>query len=185
MANVYRRGTKSVHRSIREAAQRFDVNECNLDPGGEWGPVVPAGPRCEACFGGVRTSRRPNGRRPALVAATAAAVFAASVVFASSLDAPVNIAPFGTASPSPTFASVTPGPSVLPAAPTFEPVPTLGPLPTYPPAPTFGPLPTWPPFPPLPTLRPLPNPSLPPPPLICRHPGQHVGVLDPCKWPHQ
>ena len=114
-------------------------------------------------------------------------------MFAGSLDTPVNILPFETASaaaPTPVLVStILPEPSSTAsptAAPVLTPPPveTLAPLPTYPPVPTFGPLPTWPPFPvlpPLPTLAP-PDPTLPPV-KVCLHPGTHLGV-DACKWPH-
>lgn len=192
MANVYRRGAKSVHRSIRKDGHRFDIQACSLDAGGEWTPVIPPGPRCEACFGApLGTRRHPDGKRPATVAAATAAALCAAVVLASSLDEPVNLLPVDTAavSFSATPVLVTPGPSRAPSseAPVLTPRPTrtLEPVATREPLPTFGPVPTWPPmptFPPLPTfdLPDLPLPTL----KVCRHPGEHLGV-DPCKWPHQ
>ena len=195
MADVFRRGRKDVHRAIvsGDPDDPMRPNGCNLDSGGAWGPVVPPGPRCSVCFAALKRGSSGRGKAPLL--GTAAALALATAVVASSLGEPVNILPIPTASGGPAFplATVTPGPSRVPptpsAAPALTPIPTV-PLPTVDPTvaplPTFGPLPTYPPvptWPPLPTfqLPVLPDPT--PLPRVCIHPGLHVGVLDPCKWP--
>lgn len=213
MADVFRRGTKSVHIGTRRSPELEPEQQigCNLDPGFDWTSALPAGPICTACFG-MAAARRADHRRRyargatrAAVAGTTAVVLGAAVVFASSLDTPVNYFPTPVPAESPVL--VTPGPSTSPSeAPVFTSLPTNSPvprasdsaLPTLPPFPTYPPVPTWPPlptYPPLPTLPPLPTfgplPTLPVidppdptvPPIICVHPGQHQGVKDICQWP--
>jgi len=175
---------------------------CNLDSGGEWGPTQPPGPPCPTCFGAVRAARggpdrRPKLRNAALASGALAAAFAAVVL--ASPDMNLIPAYYGSgesalASPS---ASVTPGSSVVTPVPTEAPALTPSPtqgnnsepvmsqqpgivLPTFGPLPTYPPVPTWPPFPVIPQ-PPAPVPTILP--VVCRHPGQHVGVLDLCKWP--
>jgi hypothetical protein len=198
VADVFRRGRKDVHRAIvsGDPDDPMRPNGCSFDGGGEWGPVIPAGPRCSVCFAALsERSRNSRGRGKAPLLGTAAALALAAAVFASSLGEPVNFFPYPSSTEVPVL--VTPGPATVPppslvpapiptfAVPTLGPAPTWPPVPTYPPTPTFGPLPTFPPLPtfgPLPTLN-LPLPTTPPIVKVCVHPGTHLGV-DPCKWPH-
>jgi len=192
VANVYRRGRKDVHRAIvsGDPDDPMRPNGCNLDGGGEWGPVLPPGPQCPVCFAALREQRSSGRGKPALVG-TAAALTLATLVLASSFGEPVNFFPVPTNSVGPAFSAlprVTPEPTRVPLTPSTAPaltplptfvLPTFGPLPTYPPVPTYPPLPTWPPLPTF-ALPPLPDPT----PKPCVHPGIHVGV-DACRWPHQ
>jgi hypothetical protein len=203
VANVYRKGAKSVHIGTRRRPGMGveTIPGCNLDPGGEWRSDLPAGTVCVDCFGASaaskgRGTRAVRGGAKAATLGTAAALALAAAVVGSSLGEPVNILVLPTNSVGPAFSalpSVTPGPLVpstgapaltFPPFPSYPPVPTVS-VPTYPPTPTFAPLPTFPPFPtfgPLPTLDPPPLPTLAP--KVCVHPGIHVGVTDLCKWPH-
>ena len=199
MADVFRRGRKDVHRAIvsGDPDDPMRPNGCNLDGGGEWGPLLPPGTRCHVCFAALTRQRRSGGRGKTPLVASAAVLALVAAVFGSSLGEPVNIlGPFPSDSAGPSvLPSMTPAPSVIPSseAPVLTPNPTIPlstllPQPTFPPLPTFGQIPTYPPvptWPPLPVLPPLPTlaPTLPPIGRVCVHPGTHLGV-DPCKWPH-
>ncbi len=193
--DVYRKGAKSVHvgwqrPGVTKAAQ---IDECNLDSGGLWGPDVPAGIRCVACFGPesqpavVSETRRPRPSRPGRKAAAASGAAALALILALWTNQPMTPA-VATLSPGPSSLGATLGPTFVSATP--------GASSEAPPEPSESPPATA-----APVLLPDPNDSggivgnatrvvirliLPKPPgplpKPCRHPGQHFGV-DACRWP--
>jgi len=191
VADVYRKGTKSVHRAIVLDGHRFDVLGCNLDPGGEWASALPEGPKCTDCFGAGaaagamapgRAARRQTRRQTAAVGGASALALAAAVWATPSQPVtPIaSLSPTGGALLPTLTAIVTPEPTRVP------PTPSTAPALTPSPAPTFGPEPT-----PirevvyivLPQPTPAPTQKQAPTPKPCVHPGTHLGA-DACKWPH-